>query len=197
MCPTFLLHSPPVLSCTSCFHPLSSHSPVSPTHSYNKQWVKDKQQVSWLNKQITINKHPPCHTASGTELQAQAAPIRTLCFGHVTAPSLCLALFMTGRVSNRKGEKKDRERNKGAGKEWGAPRWSDTEQDNGGGREGIKRLSDTMRNRKEWGERRREEAGSTEKGWEKREMRLLGCDRDIKEGEKEKTGTSRVRQGDG
>lgn len=74
--------------------------------------MKEKQQVTWLNKQITINKHPPCHTASGTELHSRAAPIRALCFGHVTALSLCRALFVTGEVSKRKRPKKKREKKK-------------------------------------------------------------------------------------
>ena len=70
--------------------------------------MKDKQQVSWQNKQITVNKHHSCQTASGNELQGWAAPIRMLCFSHVTALSLCLALFMTGRVRKKKKEREKR-----------------------------------------------------------------------------------------
>lgn len=98
--PVFLLAAAPAVMKTA----------TTKQSSKVKKRMKEKQQVTRLNKQITINKHPPCHAASGAELHGRAAPIRTPCFGHVTALlSLCPALFVTGEVSKRKRPKKKKE----------------------------------------------------------------------------------------
>lgn len=74
--------------------------------------MKEKQHVTWRNQQITINKHPLCHTAPGTELHQPAAPIRSLHSGHMTALSPCLALVVTDRVSKSKTRDKTRKQEK-------------------------------------------------------------------------------------
>lgn len=56
-----------------------------------------------------MNKHPPRHAASGTEINVSDAPIRELSFGHVTAVSLSLSLFVAGRMSLKKGRKRTNE----------------------------------------------------------------------------------------